>query len=60
MARRGLAFIFTLLGIAAFMTVAGAALLLYLFVGRGPTVPRSAVLVLRVGGDLAEVSPADV
>jgi protease IV len=33
---------------------------LYMLVGAGPSVPESAVLVLPVGGDLAETSPDDV
>ena len=59
MARRGLAVIFTLLGIAFVVSIAGFALL-FLLIGREPAVPGNAVLVQRVGGDLAEVAPADV
>ena len=33
---------------------------LYLLFGREPPVPSNSTLVLRVGGDLAEVAPADV
>jgi len=59
MARRGLAVLFTLLGVAFFVSIAGFALLFLVF-GREPAVPSSATLVLRVGGDLNEVAPADV
>ena len=59
MARRGFAVLFTLLGVAFVISIAGFALLFFVF-GRGPTVPSSATLVLRVGGDLNEVAPADV
>jgi protease IV len=59
MARRGIAVIFTLLGVALVVSVIGLGAL-YLLVGREPAVPGNAALVLRVGGDLTEVAPADV
>ena len=59
MARRGFAIIFTFLGVAFFISIVGFAALYFLF-GREPAVPANATLVLRVGGDLAEVAPADV
>jgi protease-4 len=59
MARRGLTLIFTLLGLALVVSIAGFAML-YVFLGREPPVPGNAVLVLRVGGDLAEVASGDV
>ncbi len=59
MARRGFAVIFTILGFAVFLSIAGF-LLIYLMVGREPAVPSSSTLVLRVGGSLTEVAPADV
>ena len=59
MARRGFAILFTLLGVAFFISIVGFALL-YLAFGREPAVPSNSTLVLRVGGDLAEVAPADV
>src|SRR5215468_10060326 len=59
MARRGLAIVFTLLGVALVISITGFALL-YFLVNREPAVPASAVLVLKVGGDLAEIAPADV
>ncbi|MBI3400426.1 MAG: signal peptide peptidase SppA [Acidobacteria bacterium] len=59
MARRAFAILFTLLGAAVFISIGGF-LALYLLFGREPAVPSSATLVLRVGGSLAEVAPADV
>ena len=59
MARRGFALLFTLLGIAFFISIVGFAAL-YLLVGREPAVPSNSTLVLRVGGSLAEVAPNDV
>ncbi|MET0164685.1 MAG: S49 family peptidase, partial [Vicinamibacterales bacterium] len=59
MARRGIVVVFTLLGIALFISVAGFALL-YLALGREPAVPSNAALVLRVGGELPEISSSDI
>src|SRR5262252_258581 len=59
MARRGLALLFTFLGVAFFISIVGFALLYALF-GREPAVPSNATLVLRVGGSLAELAPNDV
>jgi len=59
MARRGIAVVFTLIGVALVVSITGFALL-YLIAGREPAVPAGAVLVLRIGGDLAEVAPTDV
>ena len=59
MARRGFTVLFTLLGIAVFISIAGF-IALYLLFGREPTVSSSSTLVLQVGGDLTEVAPADV
>jgi protease-4 len=59
MARRGFAILFTLLGAAVFISIAGFALL-YVAFGREPAVPGNATLVLRVGGSLAEMAPNDV
>ena len=56
MARR---ILFTLLGIAFFISIVGFAILYFMF-GREPAVPSNATLVLRVGGDLSEMAPADV
>ena len=59
MARRTFAVLFTLLGIAVFISMVGSALL-YVLVGRQPSVPSNATLTLRLGDDLAEVAPDDV
>jgi protease-4 len=59
MARRGLAILFTVLGLAFFISIVGFALLFWV-VGREPAVAPSSTLVLRIGGDLREVAPSDV
>ena len=59
MARRGFALLFTLLGVAFFISIVGFALL-YVAFGREPSVPSNATLVLRVGGSLTELAPNDV
>jgi protease-4 len=59
MARRRFTVIFTVLGFALFVSMAGF-LLLYLIVGREPSVSSNTTLVLKVGGDLTEVAPANV
>jgi protease-4 len=59
MARRGFTIVFTLLGIAVFVSMAGFAAI-YFLVGREPSVPGHATLTLRLGGDLAEVAPGSV
>jgi len=59
MARRGLTVLFTLLGMAVFFSFA-AFVAMYLLFGREPTVATRSTLVLPVGGDLAELAPADV
>src|SRR6185436_18757106 len=59
MARRRFTVIFTVLGFALFLSMAGF-LLLYLAVGREPAVASGSTLVLKVGGDLTEVAPANV
>ncbi len=59
MARKGFAIIFTLLGVALVVSIAGFAAL-YLLVGRAPSVPSNATLTLKLDGALAEVAPGDV
>jgi len=59
MARRGFAVVFTLLGVAVFVSLAGFAAL-YLLFGREPIIAANTTLVLKVGGNLSEVAPADV
>jgi protease IV len=57
--RRGLAILFTLIAVAFVISLFGFATL-YLLFGREPSVPSNATLVLRVGGNLAEIAPGDV
>lgn len=59
MAKRGLAIVFALLGIAVVLSL-GAFVALYVLFGRGPSVPPNSMLVLEVGGDLSENAPTDV
>jgi protease-4 len=59
MARGRFTVIFTVLGFAVFISIAGFALL-YLIVGREPSVSSNTTLVLKVGGDLSEVAPSNV
>ena len=59
MARRGFAILFTLLGVAVFISLVGFTLM-YIAFGRAPAVPSNATLVLKVGGSLSELAPADV
>jgi protease-4 len=59
MARRGFAVLFTLLGFALFVSFVGFTLM-YIVFGREPAVPSNATLVLKVGGSLSELAPADV
>ena len=59
MARRGFAVLFTFLGMALFISIAGFTAM-YLLFGREPSVPSNATLVLRVGGSLSELAPNDV
>jgi protease-4 len=59
MARRGLAVVLSLLGIAVLVSIT-ALVGLYLLLGREPAVPASATLTVELGGDLLEVVPSDV
>jgi protease-4 len=59
MARGRFTVIFTILGFAVFVSIAGF-VLLYLLFGREPTVAANSTLVLKVGGDLSEVAPSNV
>src|SRR5471030_2626057 len=59
MARRGFAILFTLLGFAVFISLVGFALM-YVLVGREPAVASDSTIILRVGGSLSELAPADV
>ena len=57
--RRSVVLVFTLIGMAALISVAGI-LVLFLVITRAPSVPDQATLVLRPGGELVEVLPDDV
>lgn len=59
MAKRGIALVLTLIGLAAVVSIAGL-LLLYLMVSREPDVARQSTLVLRPSGELHEMAPDDV
>src|SRR5258708_799708 len=59
MARGRFTVIFTVLGFAVFVSIAGF-VVLYLFFGREPAVTANSTLVLKVGGDLSEVAPTNV
>ena len=56
---RGVRFVLVFIGLAVMVSMAGV-VLMYLVVSRGPTVPQSAALVLRPGGEIQEVVPVDV
>ena len=57
--RRGVRFVFTLIGMAVMLSVIGI-LFLYFALSRGPSVPQESILVLRPGGQLNEILPDDV
>jgi protease-4 len=57
--RRGVGFVFVLIGVAVLVSIAGI-LLLYMAVSREPSIAQQSTLVLRPGGELHEVAPDDV
>ncbi|HWP71857.1 MAG TPA: S49 family peptidase, partial [Gemmatimonadaceae bacterium] len=57
--KRGIRFVLIFIGLAVMASMAGV-VLMYLAVSRGPTVPSTAMLVLRPGGEIQEVVPDDV
>jgi protease IV len=57
--KRGVRFVLVFIGLAVVVSVAGLAMM-FLVVSRGPTVPSTAALVLRPGGEIQEVIPDDV
>ena len=59
MARRGFAIVFTVIGFLLVVMITGF-MVLYLLFGREPAVSANTTLVLRIGGALTEVAPADV
>jgi protease IV len=56
---RAVRVILFLIAFAVFVSVAGTALIFFVM-SRGPSVPATAVLVLKPGGDLRETAPDDV
>ena len=58
-ARRGVRLVLSLIGLAVIVSSAAVALM-FVAASRGPSVPSSATLVLRPGGDLPEVQPDNV
>ena len=58
-ARRGVRLVLSLISLAVVISMAAVVLMLFA-ASRGPSVPSSATLVLRPGGDLPEVEPDDV
>ena len=57
--RRGVRLVLSLIGLAVVVSMT-AVVLMFFAVSRGPSVPSSATLVLRPGGELPEVEPDDV
>jgi protease-4 len=57
--RRGVVFVVILIGLAIVASLAAIAVM-SLVVRRGPSVPSTAVLVLRPGGEIQETTPNDV
>jgi protease-4 len=57
--RRGVRLVLSLIGLAVVVSMT-AVVLMFVAASRGPSLPSSATLVLRPGGDLAEVEPDDV
>ena len=58
-ARRGVRLVLSLIGLAVVISMV-AVVLMFFAASRGPSVPSSATLILRPGGDLPEVEPDDV
>jgi len=58
-ARRGVRLVLSLIGLAVVISMASV-VLMFFAASRGPSVPSSATLILRPGGDLPEVEPDDV
>ena len=58
-ARRGVRLVLSLIGLAVVVSMT-AVVLMFFAASRGPSVPSSATLVLRPGGNLPDVAPDDV
>jgi protease-4 len=59
MARRNVAIVLALLGVAVFISMVGF-VALYLIIGRAPSVPSNTLLTLTIGGDLTEIAPTEL
>jgi protease-4 len=57
--RRGVRLVLSLISLAVVVSMA-AVILMFFAASRGPSVPSSATLILRPGGELPEVAPDDV
>jgi protease-4 len=57
--RRGVLLVLSLIGLAVVISMASV-VLMFFAASRGPSVPSSATLILRPGGNLPEVEPDDV
>jgi protease-4 len=57
--RRGVGLVLAFIGLAVLVSITGITVM-YLTVSRAPSVPASATLVLRPGGELQEIVPDDV
>ena len=58
-ARRGVRLVLSLIGLAVVISMVSV-VLMFFAASRGPSVPSSATLILRPGGELPEVEPDDV
>jgi protease-4 len=57
--KRGVRFVLVFIGLAVVISLAGVAVM-FMAVSSGPSVPASATLVLRPGGEIQEIVPDDV
>ena len=57
--KRGVRFVLVFIGLAVMVSMAGV-VVLYLAVSRGPTIPSTAMLVLRPGGEIQEMVSDDL
>jgi len=60
MFKRGVVIILAVIGALVVITLVGLAVAAAMVGRRGPSIPKNAMLVLRVGGDLQETAPNDV
>jgi protease IV len=57
--KRGVRFVLVFIGLAVMVSMAGV-VVMYLAVSRGPTIPSTAMLVLRPGGEIQEMVSDDL